>query len=110
MPLYDFRPVGSFAAPTIAAGGDVPPLKVAEANPLRRALYLVSFTNDFFLVADSTPTTAAKGFRVPGSATPRIFQVGEPPITDTGPIFLYGALANTTVFVAELVEISSGQI
>ena len=110
MALYDFRPIGSFAVPTIAAGGDVAPLKVAEANPLRRGLWLVSFTNDFFIVADASPAASAKGFRVPGAAAPRIFQVGEPPITDTGPIYLYGALAATTVFVAELVEISAGQV
>lgn len=109
MALYDFRPIGSFALPTIAAAGDVPPLKIAEANGLRRGLYLVSFTNDFFLVADASPQTAAKAFRVPGNIG-RIFKIGEEPITDTGPIYLYGALAATTVFAGELVEISGAQV
>lgn len=108
--LYDFRVLGAFAVPQIGVGSSASgPLKVAEANPLRRGLYLVSYVSDFFIVEDASPQDAQTAFRVPGNVG-RVFPVGTPPITDTGPIFLYGNAANTVVFVAELVEVYSGQL
>lgn len=106
--LHDLRILGAFTLPQIGVGGSSPPpLKIAEANPLRRGLYLVSYVNDFFLVEDGSPQDASTAFRVPGSAGPRIFQLGTPPITDTGQLFAYGAAAGVVVFVAELVEVTS---
>ncbi len=106
--LYDFRVLGAFTVQQIGAGGSAPPpTKVADANPLRRGLYLVSYVADFFIVEDSSPQDASQAFQVPGNVG-RIFQVGTPPITDTGQIFLYGNAPNVVVFVAELVEVSGG--
>ncbi len=110
MALHDFRVIGAFAVPAIGVGSSAgPPLKVAEANPLRRGLYLVSYVADFFIVEDPSPQDAQTAFRVPG-AVGRVFSVGSPPITDTGPVFLYGNGAGVVVFVAELVEVSTGQL
>lgn len=107
--LYDLRIIGAFTLPQIGVGSASPaPLKVAEANPLRRGLYMVSYVSDFFIVEDSSPQDASTAFRVPGNVG-RIFELGKPPITDTGQIFLYGNAAATVVFIAELVEVSAAQ-
>ncbi|SRR6266498_3885172 len=96
---YHLRIVGRFSNLPQPPGI---PLKILEADPRRRWLVLRPETADAYLAQDETGQVAEKLFRI-SSAFGGPFNLGVPPITHNGPVFVM-ADAGAILNVLELVE------